>query len=211
MRLHGYFRSSAAYRVRIGLNLKGLSYEQASIHLRKGMQSTPEFLRINPQGLVPVLEDGPAVLHQSLAVLEYLDETHRAPPFLPKAPADRARVRAMALIPACEIHPLNNLRVLNYLERNLAQPAEARTAWYHHWVIEGFRALEELLGDPRTGVFCHGDTPTLADICLVPQVYNAQRYNCPLDAFPRIVRINRECLALPEFAAAMPEKQPDAE
>ncbi len=211
MRLHGYFRSSAAYRVRIGLNLKGLGYDNTFVHLRKGEQSAPEFRRINPQGLVPVLEDGPAVLAQSLAILEYLDETRPSPPFLPRTPADRARVRALALIPACDIHPLNNLRVLNYLERDLGQPAAVRAAWYRHWVGEGFAALEQMLADPRTGRFCHGDAPTLADICLVPQVYNALRNNCPLDAYPRIKRINEACLELPEFAAAQPERQPDAE
>jgi maleylacetoacetate isomerase len=211
MRLHGFFRSSAAYRVRIGLNLKRLAYDQAFVHLRKGQQSAPDYLRLNPQGLVPVLEDGPAVLSQSLAILEYLDETHPAPAFLPAGPAARARVRALAMIPACEIHPLNNLRVLTHLEKALGLSTDARTAWYQHWVAEGFRALEQLLDDPRTGRFCHGDAPTLADICLVPQVYNAIRYNCPLDAYPRIQRINRACLDLPEFAAAAPEKQPDAE
>lgn len=211
MRLHGFFRSSAAYRVRIGLNLKGLAYDNAFVHLRKGEQSAPAFLAINPQGLVPVLEDGAAVLSQSLAILEYLDETHPQPPFLPRDPPGRARVRALALVPACEIHPLNNLRVLNYLERDLALPADARTAWYHRWIAEGFTALERLLADPRTGAFCHGDTPGLADICLVPQVANALRFKCPLEAYPTIRRIYATCLDLPAFATAQPERQPDAE
>ena len=211
MRLHGFFRSSAAYRVRIGLNHKGLAYDQVAVHLRKGHQSAPAFLGVNPQGLVPVLEDGPHVLSQSLAILEYLDETHPQPPFLPPDPVARARVRALALAIACDIHPLNNLRVLNYLEKTLNQPSASRAAWYHHWIAEGFAALETMLGDPRTGRFCHGDVPTLADICLVPQVYNARRFDCPLDAYPRILRIDAECRALPAFAAAAPERQPDAE
>ena len=211
MKLYGYFRSSAAYRVRIALNLKGLAYDNAFVHLRKGEQSSAEFRRLNPQGLVPTLEDGPAVLTQSLAILEYLDETRPAPPFLPHSPVDRARVRALALITACDIHPLNNLRVLIYLEKNLQQSKAARDAWYCHWIAEGFRSMETMLGDGKAGRFCHGDALTLADICLVPQVANAQRFNCPLDDYPRIMRIHDECMKLPAFVAARPENQPDAE
>lgn len=210
--LHNYFRSSTSIRVRVALNLKGLPFEYVAHHLRRGEQRSAAYRELNRQMLVPslVLPDG-AVLTQSLAIMEYLDEVHPEPPLLPAGPAARARVRAMALAIACEIHPLNNLRVLNYLERDLALPADARTAWYHRWIAEGFTALERLLADPRTGAFCHGDTPGLADICLVPQVANALRFKCPLEAYPTIRRIYATCLDLPAFATAQPERQPDAE
>ena len=211
MKLYGYFRSSAAFRVRIGLNLKGLAYDQESVHLRKGEQRAPEFLRRNPQGLVPALEDGPALLTQSLAILEYLDEIRPQPPFLPKTPVERARVRALALSIACEIHPLNNLRVLTYLEREMKQPKEARDTWYRHWVIEGFKAFEAMLADGPAGRYCHGEQPTQADICLVPQVFNAQRLDTPLAAFPRLMRAFEACMKLPEFERAQPSQQPDRE
>ncbi len=211
MKLYGYFRSSAAFRVRIGLNLKNLPYDNAFIHLRKGDQSKRDYTAINPQGLVPALIDGPHVLTQSLAILEYLDETRPEPPFLPKAPVDRARVRAIALAIACEIHPLNNLRVLNYLEKTLGQPQATRDEWYRHWVQQGFSAVEAMLHDARTGRFCHGDTPGLADICLVPQVFNARRVDTPLSPYPRLMKIFEACVKLPAFAAAEPAKQPDAE
>lgn len=214
MKLHGYFRSSAAFRVRIALNLKGLSYEQAFIHLRKGEQTAPGFLKLNPQGLVPALEDGPHVLTQSLAIMEYLDETHPSPPFLPKTPAERARVRALALVVACEIHPLNNLRVLNYLKNEIKVSNDQHDAWYRHWIATGFRSLEGLLATGGTGKFCHGDAPTLADICLVPQVFNAKRFNTEAElrpAYPTVFRVFDNCMTLPAFDNARPEKQPDNE
>jgi maleylacetoacetate isomerase len=211
MKLYDYFRSSAAFRVRIGLNLKGLKPERVFVHLRKGEQSAAPYLQVNPQGLVPALDDGGAILIQSLAILEYLDETHPAPPFLPKAPADRARVRALANLIACDIHPLNNLRVLKYLETRMGQAQAARDEWYRHWVSEGFRAIEAMLADPRTGAFCHGEGPGLADICFVPQVFNARRVNTPLDPYPRLMRVFEACMKTPAFANAEPSKQPDAE
>jgi maleylacetoacetate isomerase len=214
MKLHGYFRSSAAFRVRIALNLKGLKPEQAFIHLRKGEQTSPGFLKLNPQGLVPALEDGSHVLTQSLAIMEYLDETHPTPAFLPRTPAERARVRALALVIACEIHPLNNLRVLNYLKSELKASTEQHDAWYRHWIAEGFKALEGLLKAGGTGRFSHGDAPTLADICLVPQVFNAKRFNTEAEmrpAYPTVFRVFDECMKLPAFDNARPEKQPDNE
>lgn len=213
MKLHGYFRSSAAFRVRIALNLKNLPYDSVSHHLRKNEQNAPGFLKLNPMGLVPALEDGPNVLSQSLAIIEYLEETHPQPPLLPKAPAERARVRALALSIACEIHPLNNLRVLNYLKGVLKASDAQHDAWYRHWVVEGFKGLEGLLKSGGTGRFCHGDAPTTADVCLVPQVFNAKRFldDSALAAFPAIMRIFGECMKLPAFDKAQPSKQPDAE
>ncbi len=213
MKLHGYFRSSAAFRVRIALNLKGLQYEQAFVHLRKGEQSAPAFLKLNPQGLVPALEDGPHLLTQSLAIVEYLDETHPQPPLLPKSPAERARVRALAQAIASDIHPINNLRVLVYLKKVLKVADEQHDAWYRHWIHEGFKGLEGMLQTDGTGRFCHGDTPGLADICLVPQVFNAQRFCSAADltAYPTILRVFGECMKLPAFEAARPENQPDKE
>jgi len=213
MKLYGYFRSSAAFRVRIGLALKGLAYDNAFIHLRKGEQARPDYLGLNPQGLVPSLQDGPHMLTQSLAILEYLEETHPQPPFLPAAPPDRARVRAIAQAIACDIHPLNNLRVLLYLDKPLGQPPGAREEWQRHWIAAGFAAIEAMLADRRTGRFCHGDAPGLADICLVPQVFNARRpgVDTPLAPYPRLMRIFEACMALPAFAGADPAKQPDAE
>lgn len=214
MKLHGYFRSSAAFRVRIALNLKGLTYEQAFVHLRKGEQSAPGFLKLNPQGLVPALEDGAHVLTQSLAIIEYLDETHPNPPFLPKTSVERARVRALALIVACEIHPLNNLRVLNYLKNDLEVSNEQHDGWYRHWIATGFRSLEALLAAGGTARFCHGDAPSLADICLVPQVFNAKRFNTEAElrpAYPTVFRVFDNCMKLPAFDNARPEKQPDNE
>jgi maleylpyruvate isomerase len=214
MQLYSYFRSSAAYRVRIALNLKGLPYSYMPVHLLKegGQQLKPDYTRLNPQALVPTLVDGPAVLTQSMAIIEYLDETHPLPPLLPATPAARARVRALAQGIACDIHPLNNLRVLRYLKRELNVPDEARDAWYRHWVESGLLALERMLADsPDTGVYCHGDSPTLADACLVPQIFNAHRLDCDLSAMPTIVRIDAACRALPAFEQAAPENQPDAE
>ena len=213
MKLHGYFRSSAAYRVRIALNLKGLSYDQAFRHLRKGEQSTPDFLALNPQGLVPALEDGGHVLTQSMAIVEYLDETRPEPPLLPRTPLERARVRALAQAVACDIHPVNNLRILAYLRRVLNVSMEQHDAWYRHWIHEGLRGLEGLLKTGGTGRFCHGDAPTLADICLVPQVANAKRFcsDADLAAYPTVMRIDAACAQLPAFIKAAPENQPDRE
>ncbi len=213
MQLHDYFRSSAAFRVRIALNLKGIVPARTAVHLRHGVQRGPEFLALNPQGLVPVLvtDDGTA-LTQSLAIIEWLDETHPSPPLLPPTPDARARVRALALAMACDIHPLNNLRVLHYLASPLGVPAPARDEWYAHWCAVGLAALEtQLAGEAATGSFCHGDAPTLADICLVPQLANARRVTVDLAPFPTLLRIEAACLALPAFDAALPARQPDAE
>ena len=212
MKLYGYFRSSAAFRVRIALNLKKLDYENAFIHLRRGDQSEPEFLGVNPQGLVPTLEADGETLTQSLAIIEYLDETHPEPPFLPRDPAGRARVRALAAIVACDIHPLNNLRVLRYLHGPLGHDQDAIEHWYNHWIISGFTAFERLLSDdPRTGAFCHGERPGLADIALAPQVVNAERYRLDLAPYPTIARIFETCMKVDAFAAAHPASQPDRE
>ena len=214
MKLHSFFRSSAAYRVRIALNLKGLSYEYLPVHLSRGggEQHRPEYRRLNPQALVPVLEDGERALPQSLAIMEYLDETRPDPPLLPRTPAERARVRALAQAIACEIHPLNNTRVLNYLTGAAKLSEDAKNAWYHHWIAEGFQALEARLAkDPATGRFCHGDAPGLADCCLVPQVANARRFKCDLAPYPTLVAIDGSCRALDAFQRAAPERQPDAE
>ena len=213
MRLYTYWRSSAAYRVRIALNLKGVAAEQVPVHLVRdgGEQYGDTYRGINPQSRVPALEDGGRVLTQSLAILEYLEETHPEPPLLPPDPAGRARVRALAQIVACDIHPLNNLRVLRYLKREAGLDDAARDAWYRHWIADGFAAMEALLaGSPETGRFCHGDAPTLADACLVPQVYNARRYACDLAPYPTLTRVEAACLALPAFQRATPEAQPDA-
>jgi len=213
MKLYGYFRSSAAFRVRIALNLKKLNYESAFIHLRRGDQRQPGFLDINPQGLVPALEIDDTLLTQSLPIIEYLDETYPEPPLLPSDAKGRARVRALAAMVACDIHPINNLRVLRYLLRPLGQDEAAVETWYNHWIAEGFGALERLLAEGgRTGRFCHGDTPGLADIVLVPQVFNANRYqSLDLTPYPTIVRIYQTCLGIDAFAAAHPDRQPDRE
>ncbi|HJV52503.1 MAG TPA: maleylacetoacetate isomerase [Noviherbaspirillum sp.] len=218
MKLYSYFRSSASYRVRIALNLKGLPYETVSVHLLKdgGQQFAPEYLRLNPDAVVPALVDDStepaAVLTQSLAIIEYLEETHPAPPLLPQDPADRAYLRSLALTIACEIHPLNNLRVLRYLVRELKVGEDDKNAWYRHWCEHGLASLEAMLAcDRRTGTFCYGDAPSLADCFLIPQVANAQRMNCDLSRVPTIMRINEACLALDAFADAMPARQPDAE
>ena len=211
-RLHGYYRSSAAFRVRIALHLKGVAFESVPHHLRHGEQRSAAFLRLNPQGFVPCLEIGGAVLRQSLAIIEYLDEAFPAPPFLPAAPLDRAHARALAQIVACDIHPVNNLRMLQYLRRELGAGEAAVETWYNHWIAEGFTALESILAsDARTGNFCVGDAPGLADICLVPQVVNAGNYRLDMTAYPTISRIFDACLALPAFANAHPRAQPDAE
>lgn len=214
MKLYSYFRSSAAYRVRIALNLKGLPYEYEPVHLLRGggEQLTPEYRRIGPDGIVPALVDGDLVLQQSLAIIEYLEETHPTPALLPSAPGDRAYVRAIALQIACEIHPLNNLRVLKYLKHTLNVADEAKDAWYRHWVTNGFDVLEpRLASDSRTGTFVYGDTPTMADLALVPQVFNAQRFNVDMSPYPTIQRIYDEALRHDAFVRASPERQPDAE
>jgi maleylacetoacetate isomerase len=208
VKLHGYFRSSATYRVRLALELKGLAWDASEIHLLDagGQQNSPEYRALHPQGLVPTLVDGDRVLHQSLAIIEYLEECHPDPPLLPAAPEQRARVRALAQIVACDIHPLNNLRVLQYLSGPLGASEPEKQSWYRHWVAEGFAALETLLArDPATGTHCHGDRVGLADVCLVPQVFNARRYACPLDAYPTILRIDEACAELPAFQRAHPD------
>jgi maleylacetoacetate isomerase len=212
MKLYGYFRSSAAFRVRIALNLKKLDYETAAIHLRRNDQSKPDYRSVNPQGLVPTLEDTGRTLIQSLAIIEYLDEIYPIPPLLPKDPVDRARVRALAGIVACDIHPINNLRVLRYLTHGLGHDDTAIATWYNHWIAEGFLALERLLArDGRTGTFCHGDAPGLADVTLVPQVLNAERYQLDLGPYPTVTRIYQSCMQLEAFIAAHPNNQPDRE
>ena len=213
MKLYDYFRSSAAYRVRIALNLKGVKPERAFVHLRRGAQREEGYLALNPQGLVPALavDQGP-VLTQSLAIIEYLDETHPTPPLLPKDAQARARVRAIAMSIACDIHPLDNTRVLAYLTGTLGVTPEARDGWYRYWIDVGFEALErQLAQDPATGRFCHGDAPTLADVCLVPQMANARRMSVDVSPYPTLVRIDAACAAIPAFADAAPAKQPDAE
>lgn len=209
--LYSYFRSSASYRVRIALNLKQLDYDSVPVHLVRGEQRSDAYLAVNPAGLVPTLVDDGRVLTQSLAVIEYLDELHPTPPLLPGCAFERARIRAIAQTIACEIHPLNNLGVLNYLRDELGMEEQGRNAWFRHWVEKGLAIVESLLDDPRTGAFCHGDAPTLADCCLVPQVFNARRFACRLDHVPRVMRIVEQCMALDAFQRAAPEAQPDAE
>jgi maleylpyruvate isomerase len=209
MILYGYSLSSASYRVRIALALKGLQVTSVPVNLRAGEQRLDEFLQINSQGFVPalVMDDG-AVLTQSVAIIEYLDEIHPEPPLLPKTPLARARVRSLAQAIACDVHPLNNLRVLQYLENELQHDKATRETWYRHWVRLGFDALERRLArDGETGRFCHGDAPTMADVCLVPQVFNARRFALDLSPYPRIVGIDAACLDLPAFEGAAPERQ----
>lgn len=211
MKLYSYFRSSAAYRVRIALNFKGISYETVPIHLTKdgGRQHTPEYRTINPQARVPVLVlPSGDVLTQSMAIIEFLDETHPQPPLLPADAVSRAKVRAIAQAIACDIHPLNNLIALQYLKRQLKHEQAEIDAWYHHWILEGFGALEAILG---SGPYSYGATITLADVCLVPQVANARRLKVPLEKFPKIVAADAACLKLAAFEKARPENQPDAE
>lgn len=214
MKLYSYWRSSTSYRVRIALNLKGLSYEVVPVHLLRdgGEHLKPDYKALNPQSVLPTLVDGPVTATQSLAILEYLEETHPAPPLLPSDPAGRARVRAFAQAIACEIHPLTNLRVLKHLTGALGQSEEDKLAWYRHWTAAGLEALEAMVaGHAATGTFVHGESPTMADICLVPQMYNARRFKVDLEPYPQLRRIDAACRALPAFAEAAPEKQPDAE
>ena len=211
MKLYTYFRSSAAFRVRIALNLKDVTYEAVPVDLRPGAHRQPDYLARNPQGLIPALDDAGTVIGQSLAVIEYLEETHPWPPLLPRSPLDRARVRSMALAIACDVHPLNNLRVLKYLRSPLGQDEEAVDTWYRHWIAEGFRGLEEearrASGDGR---HMFGTEVTLADVCLVPQMFNARRFKCNVEAFPTLCAICGHLEALPPFARAAPDAQPDA-
>lgn len=214
LKLYSYWRSSAAYRVRIALNLKGLAYEIVPVHLTDngGAQHADAFRKLNPQEMIPVLVDGERIIRQSLAIVEYLEETYEgAAKLLPTTVRERARVRGLAQIVACDIHPLGNLRVLQYLEREFNTPQVERERWAQHWISDGFAAFENLLVDnPSTGLFCEGDEPTLADICLVPQVYNARRWSVDMSPFPTIRRVNDECMKHPAFANARPENQTDA-
>jgi maleylpyruvate isomerase len=209
MILHGYALSSASYRVRIALALKGLQVTAAPVDLRAGKQRLEDFLQINSQGFVPALTlDSGAVLTQSVAIIEYLDEIHPNPPLLPQAPLPRARVRALTQAITCDVHPLNNLRVLQYLENVLHHDKTTRDLWYRHWVQLGFEALERwLVRDSATGRFCHGDSPTMADVCLVPQVFNARRFAVDMGTYPRIVGIDAACREIGAFQGAAPERQ----
>ncbi|TCI11471.1 maleylacetoacetate isomerase [Dyella soli] len=213
MVLYGYWRSSAAYRVRIALNLKGLAYESRPVHLVRdgGEQHAPDYQALNPQELVPCLVDNGQVFTQSMAIIEYLEETRPEPALLPADPVGRARVRTLAQAVSCDIHPLANLRVLQHLVTQFEADDAAKGVWSRHWITLGLQALESMLaGNVATGRFCHGDTPTMADACLIPQVYNAVRWKLPLDDYPTIRRINEACLALEAFQQAVPEAQPDA-
>ena len=212
MQLYSYWRSSASYRVRIALALKGLPYDYRPVHLAHNEQFGADFSALQSSQLVPLLVDGEASIGQSLAIIEYLDERHPQPPLLPGDALARARVRSLAMDIACEIHPLNNLRVLRYLTRELGVSEDTKNAWYRHWVEEGLAAVERrLAAEPQTGRFCHGDAPTLADCTLVPQIFNAQRFDCRLDAVPTVMRIFDACMALPAFQSAQPVACPDAE
>lgn len=203
--LHDYFRSSAAFRVRIALNLKGVDYDRHAVNLVEGDQRTGEYRALNPQGLVPMLEIDGLKLTQSLAIIVYLDQKFPEPPLMPRDAADGAHVRALALSIACDIHPLNNLRVLKYLSGELGLSQEQRDDWYRHWVTEGLEAMEAM-ASPRAGAFLFGDTPTLADVCLVPQLYNARRFAVPLEPYPTLRRADESASALPAFAAAHPDR-----
>ena len=212
MKLYSYFRSSAAFRVRIALNLKGLPYDAAFVHLAKGEHRASGYGVINPQALLPTLEDDGRLFTQSLAIIEYLDETRPTVPLLPKDAPGRARVRSLALLVACEIHPLNNLRVLQHLKRALGQNDEQVNVWYRHWIADGLAKVEaDLARGQGTGKFCHGDAPTMADCCLVPQIFNAQRYQCDTAPYPITMRVFAQCMQLDAFDRAQPSKQPDAE
>jgi maleylacetoacetate isomerase/maleylpyruvate isomerase len=211
MKLYNYFRSSASYRVRIALALKGLEYDYLPVHLNKNEQFNESYAAVSASRLVPTLVDGDQLLTQSLAIIEYLDETRPEPPLMPRDAAGRARVRALAYDVACEIHPLNNLRVLRYLVRDLKVSDDDKNRWYRHWVETGLEAVERQLSDPRTGCFCHGDAPTLADVTLVPQIFNARRFDCRLDHVPTVMRVFEACMQLPAFDATQPSKCPDAE
>ena len=211
MKLYGFSRSSAAFRVRIALNLKGIAWEHVNISLPDGDQFDDRYRKLNPQGRVPTLIDGDKILYQSMAILEYLEETQPKPAFLPSDPLGRARVRGLADIIACDIHPLNNLAILKFLGGEMGVDKDAvDVTWYQHWIYEGFNALEaHLANDSDTGTFAHGETPGLVDICIVPQVFNAERYKCDLSAYPRLISIFAECMKLDAFDSAQPSKQPN--
>ena len=215
MKIYSYFRSSASYRVRIALNLKGLPYDIVPVHLLRdgGEQLKPDYRALNPDALVPALQlDDGAVITQSLAIIEYLEERYPEPPLLPKDALDRAWLRSLALSIACDIHPINNLRILRYLTGEMKLSEDDKNRWYRHWCEQGLAAVEQVLAhDKRVGRYCYGDTPSLADCLLVPQVANAQRMNCDLSGMPTVVRINDACLQLPAFIDASPSRQPDAE
>jgi maleylpyruvate isomerase len=214
MKLYTYFRSSAAYRVRIALNLKGLEYDAIPVHLLRdgGEQLQEQYRSINPSGLVPAFQDEYITLTQSMAILEYLEDAHPQVPIMPKDAAERARVRELAQIIACDIHPVNNLRVLRYLVHELGVSEEQKAEWYRHWLVGGLEVLEKHLArDPSAGPLCHGHTPTIADCCLVPQIFNAQRHGIDVSIYPNIARINAQCIEIPAFVAAHPSNQPDAE
>jgi maleylacetoacetate isomerase len=211
MKLYNYFRSSASYRVRIALALKDLDYEYAPVHLLKNEQFAESYAAVSASRLVPLLKDGDRLLTQSLAIIEYLDETHPEPPLLPGDAAARARIRALSFDVACEIHPLNNLRVLRYLVHDLKLGEDDKNRWFRHWVETGLETVErQIAGNPATGRFCHGDTPTLADITLVPQIFNAQRMDCRLDHVPTVMRVFAECMRLDAFTKTQPSACPDA-
>lgn len=213
MKLYSYYRSSAAFRVRIALNIKGLAYETIPVDLRKdgGQQLLASYLALNPTGLVPTLEQGDFTVGQSMAILEYLEEIHPLPALLPADSQSRARVRALAQTIACDIHPLNNLRVLKYLKHELGAGEAARNTWYRHWVMQGLTAIEQQLSDSvHTGRYCHGDQVTMADVCLIPQIANARRYDCNLTGLPIILGIDKACNSLDAFKQAAPAVQPDA-
>lgn len=214
MKLYTYFRSSAAYRVRIALNLKQLKYDAIPVHLLRGggEHLQEQYRAINPSGLVPAFQDEFITLTQSMAILEYLEDAHPLVPIMPKDATERARVRELAQIIACDIHPVNNLRVLRYLVNELGLPEEKKLEWYRHWLVSGLEVLEKHLArDPSAGPLCHGHTPTIADCCLVPQVFNAQRHGVDVSTYPNIARINAQCIEIPAFMAAHPSNQPDAE
>jgi maleylacetoacetate isomerase len=212
VKLYTYFRSGAAFRVRIALNLKELAYQPVFVHLAKGEHRKPEYSSVNAQALVPTLElDDGVRLNQSLAIMEYLDETHPNPPLLPRGGQERARVRSLSALIACEIHPLNNLRVLQHLKRALAQNEEQINAWYRHWIADGLARFEAELSIGKNKRFSFGDAPTMADCCLVPQIFGAKRYNCDLTPYPTIMRVFEQCMKLDAFDRAQPSKQPDAE
>ena len=214
MKLYTFFRSSASYRVRIALNLKGLEYEQAPIHLRRGggEQLKPAYKAINPQALLPALEDEGQIFSQSLAIIEYLEERYPKPPLLPSDAAERAVVRSMALLIACEVHPIQNLRVLNHLKSDHKQSDDDTIRWARHWINLGLSALEQMvISVSKQGEFCFGQTPTMADLCLVPQLANARRFGVDLSAYPKLLATEAACISLPAFADAAPENQPDAE
>ena len=211
MRLYSFFRSSAAFRVRIALNLKGVAYETESVDLPRGAHRAPEFLAMNPQATIPVLDDDGVILWQSLAILEYLDTRYPEPRLIPAEPVARAHVQALAQAIVCEIHPLNNLRVLRYLRGELELDEDAVQRWYHHWIAETFRGLEALVARSGSARCCFGDALSIADVCLVPQIYNARRFACDLAPYPTLVRIADGLRAEPAFARAAPEAQPDAE